>query len=307
MKQKLNFAGILITALLVFAGCKKETAPLPPPIADAGNSQTIQLPVSEDQVSVTGSGTTTNGNIVGYLWSLVSGPNIPAITTPSSATTTINNIVAGTYILQFAVIDNAGLTGVDTVSLTVKPQVLKTLTIQPANNPNDTHTDSYNVTGGAGDTEIEIGTWTINGTAASWRTFIKFDQSQLPANATVLNATLSLYAMPVPHGGDLVSAHFGTDNSFYVERITGNWNPAAFTWNNQPVSTALNRVIVPQSGSAFENSTIDVTSILQDMQANANYGFAFRLQNEAYYNIRQYASSFHSNAALHPKLVITYQ
>lgn len=178
------------------------------------------------------------------------------------------------------------------------------LTIQPAHNPNDTHIDSYNGVGGAGDDEVDIGTWTINGTTTSWRSYIKFDQSQLPVNATIVSATLYLYSMPVPHV--TTNAQAGPANAFFIERITTNWSPI-LNWNNLPPTNAVNRVTIPQSISANENAVINVTTILQDMQVNGNYGFALRLVNEAVYNFRQYASSAHSNAALHPKLVITYQ
>lgn len=304
MKQKLKLSFILSFFILFLAGCDKET-PAQKPNANAGPSKTIQLPVNT--VSVTGTGTTTNGSIVGYLWTLVSGPNVPVITSPSSPTTNFNGLIAGTYIFQFSVTDNVGLTGVDTMSVLVNAAVQQTITIQPANNPNDTHVDSYNLTGGAGDTEVEMAAWTIGGATTFWRSFIKFDQSQIPANSTIINATLYFYTKPAPHGIDPANGHSGSTNAFYVERITSNWNPAAFTWSTQPATTTANRVIVPQSTSSTADVTINVTGIVQDMVTNGNYGFAFRLQNEAIYNARQFASSFYTNAALRPKLVITFQ
>lgn len=279
--------------------------PLLPPVANAGPSPTVQLPTNS--IAITGSGTTTNGNITGYLWSVVSGPNVPGISATTSASTNVTGLVAGTYILQLAVTDNKGLMGVDTMSILVKPVPQQTLTIQPANNPNDTHIDSYNLVGGAGDTEIEIASWTISGTPTNWRSYVKFDQSQVPANATIVSATLYLYTTPAPHRVDPNNAHSGTANAFYVERITSSWSPTALHWNTKPATTATNRVSMPQSTSSTENATIDVTAIVRDMQVNGNYGFAFRLQNEVYYNARQYASSYYSNTALHPKLVIVYQ
>ena len=305
MNQKLKFASILTAVLLLFVGCHKEKTPAVPPIANAGSSQTIQLPVNS--VTLTGSGTTTNGNIVGYLWSLVSGPGVPVISSPSSVTTTVSGLIAGTYVLQFTVSDNIGLTGVDTVSVVVNPGVQQTVTFNPTNNINEGHVDNHINYGGTGDIEIPIGSWTVSGGATSWREFIKFDLSQVPVNANILSAVLYLYAMPNPGGGDFVHAHSGTANAFIIERLAADWTFAGMTWDNQPGTTATNMVIVPQSTSAFEDNAIGVTALVQDMQTDGNFGFAFRLQNENYYNIRQYASSYYSNAALHPKLVITYQ
>ena len=84
MKQKLNLICTVVSALFLLAGCVKDTKKPEPPIANAGNSQTIQLPVLVNPVTLNGSGTTTNGSIVSYSWSPVSGPNVPTITSPSS-------------------------------------------------------------------------------------------------------------------------------------------------------------------------------------------------------------------------------
>jgi hypothetical protein len=307
MKITLSLLTLIVSGFFL-NGCDKEPATPPSkPVADAGVSKTVQLPTNT--VSVTGVGTTTNGSITGYLWSLVSGPNVPVIASPSSATTNINGLIAGTYVMQFSVTDNLGLTGVDTMSIVVNPAIQYTITLQPGNNPNDAHVDSYNGTGGvAADFEVEIASWTISGTTTHWRSFIKFDQSVIPAGSTIVSATLYLYTKPTtPHGIDPVNAHSGTNNAFYVERITGNWSAAPLPWVGQPATTTVNRVLVPQSASASENAVINVTALVQDMVNSGNYGFAFKLQNEVIYNARQYASSYFATATLRPKLVIVYQ
>ncbi len=189
----------------------------------------------------------------------------------------------------------------------VKPAVEQTVTIESSNNASEGHVDNYNNIGGTGDTEIPIGSWTVMGSPINWREFIKFDLSQVPANANMLSAGLYLYAMPNPHGGNFIDAQSGTANSFYVERLPADWTFTGMTWANQPATTANNRIIVPQSNSAIEDNIINVTTLVKDMQTYGNFGFAFRLQNEAIYNIRQYASSYYSNASLHPKLVITFE
>jgi hypothetical protein len=275
------------------------------PLANAGVSQTIQLPVNTTTLS--GSASTSNGSITGYIWSLMAGPNVPVINTPASATTIISGLVAGTYTFQFAVTDNLGLTGIDSLTVVVNPTVTQTLTFQSSNNPYDGHVDSYYNIGDKGDTEMPVGTWTGSGTVFSSRQFLKFDFSQIPSNSTIVSAMLYLYAMPNPHGGNLVSAHYGTDNACYVERISSDWSFTNMTWANQPLSEITNRVLIPQSTSAFENNTVNVTALVSDMLTNGNYGFKFTLKNEVYYNIRQWASSYYSDANLHPKLVIVYQ
>ncbi len=294
-----------------FTACQKDvvdSSALTPPVANAGNSQVTQLPASS--VTLTGSGTSSNGNIVGYLWSLVSGPNVPVIATPSAPTTTVSNLTTGTYLLQFMVIDEAGLTGVDTASILVTGSSIQTLTLQPSNNANDIHIAFINGGNGTnpGALEFSGGAWTSGGTPLFTRGAFKFDFSSIPASATILSAKLTLYSNPTPTNGNLVDANSGSANALFLERITSSWNPATVTWANQPGSDAASQVSIPHTSLPFFDLVdIDVTSLVAAMSATNNYGFKIRLQNEVAYNIRIFASSRHSDATKHPKLVITYQ
>src|SRR4029078_8012753 len=99
MRRIFSFGAFLIIVTALFSSCSKEPTKPPQvlPVANAGASQTIKLPTST--VTVAGSGSTTNGNITGYLWTLMSGPNVPVIHSPSSATTVIDGLVEGTYLM----------------------------------------------------------------------------------------------------------------------------------------------------------------------------------------------------------------
>ena len=308
MPPFLKSAVFLSFTILVF-GCKKDTdtPPPTPPVANAGNSQTIQLPVSS--FTLTGSGTTQNGNISGYLWSLVSGPNVPTITRPGSASTTVTGFVAGTYVFQFMVIDNAGLTGVATTNVLVNPAPIQTLTLQPTNNPDERH-----IWGNASQDqsshapELDAGTWTSGGETVYVRGLFKFDLSSIPSNAIILTAKLSLYSNPTPLNGDLINANSGPNNSMFIRRITSNWVAASTYWLNQPSTTANDQVSIPHTAQSFlDLIDVDVKNIVTAMQSSGNYGFMISLQNETPYNLRDFCSSTYSNASKHPKLVITYQ
>ena len=303
MKKIIGYSLSLLMVATLFVGCTKTTADLVPPTANAGPSLAITAPISS--ATVTGTGSTTNGNITGYLWSLVSGPNVPVITSPSSATTTVTGLVVGSYILQFAVFDQAGLAGLDTMKITVAGSPIQTLTVQPTNNASEGVVISNGNTGP--DTQLTIGTWTLNGGTINYRQYVKFDFSAIPSTATILTANLYLYAMPNPHGGDLLNPHTGPTNAFYIDRVTSSWTLASLTWAGQPATSVTNRVTVAQSVSAFQDENISVTALVKDMMTSGNNGFKFTGTNEVLYNIRQYASSLNSNASLHPKLVITYQ
>jgi|CXWL01.1.fsa_nt_gi hypothetical protein len=289
-------------------GCQKDVENITsPPIANAGISQNIQLPAGS--FTLTGSGTTQNGHITGYLWSLISGPNVPVITSPSSPTTTVTGFLAGSYKFQFMVIDNAGLTGIDTTSVTLNPSPIQTLTLQPANNNDERHLfGSATIDQSGHATELDAGTWTVGGSTVFLRGAFKFDLSSIPPTATILTAKLTLYSNPTPLNGNLTNANEGSNNAMYIRRISSNWTPSTTFWLNQPSTTTTDQVSIPHTAQAFLDLVdVDVKNLVAPMHSIANYGFMISLQNEVQYNLRDFCSSTYTNAAKHPKLVITYQ
>jgi hypothetical protein len=94
-------------------------APVVPglPSANAGSDMVITLPTSS--VTLTGSGSETNGTIVSYTWTQVSGPSTAAITDAAQAVTQVDGLVQGVYVFLVRVKDNSGLTASDQVQVTV--------------------------------------------------------------------------------------------------------------------------------------------------------------------------------------------
>lgn len=308
---------IVFLFLAVFiSSCQKDIISNPantnltPPAVDAGIPQTIMLPVSS--ATLNGTATSSNGRIVGYLWSLISGPNVPVVHSPSLPSTLVSGMIAGNYRFQFMVIDSAGLTGVDTTSIRVIPNQnpIQTLTLQPAGNTNEatlTWTNSGSTTGANFVLqELLAMAWTTGGEPLIGRGLFKFDLSAIPANATIISAKLSLYSTPNPLNGNQVDANLGTNNAMYVERITSTWN-STLSWPNQPLGDVGTQVSIPHTNqSTLDLVDINVSSLVTPMIGN-NYGFKIRLQNETIYNLRNFCSSKHANTAKRPKLVITYQ
>ena len=212
-----------------FLHCKKDDVVFPKaPTANAGPDQTIQLPVAA--VTLTGSGTSKNGRITGYLWSLISGPNVPVINSPSSATTAVSNLAAGSYLFQFMVIDSAGLTGIDTTKIQVNPSAIQTLSLQPTNNPTEIIFFGGNGVDQSGiATEFDAGAWTTGGIPIVLRSIAQFDLSTIPANATIISAKLSLYSSPNPLNGNFIDANLGSNNSMYIRRVINSWNIGSAT------------------------------------------------------------------------------
>src|SRR6185503_20053515 len=88
-----------------------------PPIANAGSDITLTLPVNS--TTLLGSGTDADGTITGYAWTRVSGPTTYTLGSANASTTTLTNLVQGTYVFRLTVTDNGGASGTDNVTVTV--------------------------------------------------------------------------------------------------------------------------------------------------------------------------------------------
>jgi N-acetylneuraminic acid mutarotase len=149
--------------------------------------------------------------------------------------------------------------------------------------------------------------WTCGGSPCNDRALIQFDMSFIPANATIVSASLSLFANPNPV--TIPAANYGANNSFYIRRITSFWDENLVTWNLQPSVTNQNEILIPQSTSSSQNYlNINVTPLVIDMlndPANS-YGFMLQLQNEIYYNGRDFVSSDNMDSAKWPSITYCY-
>ncbi|MGB8195214.1 MAG: PKD domain-containing protein, partial [Chitinophagaceae bacterium] len=89
-----------------------------PPVAHAGNDQSLQLPANVAMLDGTAS-SDNDGSITSYAWSKISGPAQYSITNAGNAGTTVNNLAEGIYEFRLVVTDNNGATDDDTVKITV--------------------------------------------------------------------------------------------------------------------------------------------------------------------------------------------
>ncbi len=310
MNTFLNCISFLFFSGLILTGCQKEASLVTnntvAPFADAGLSQAIQAPAAS--VVLEGKGTSQNGAISGYLWSLVSGPNVPLILSPGSPTTNVNQLITGTYIFQLMVVDNAGLTGVDTVQVIVLPSLRQTLTLQPSGNPTEMNFAINGVDSSGQDLGLHAAAWTGRGFPYYIRAALQFDLSSIPVTASIVSARLFLYSDPTPSVGNFIDANSGSNNAFYIRRITSAWSVASSNWSTQPTTTTTDQILIAHTDQTFlDLPGIDVTALVSKMHTTTNYGFWIQLQNEVAYNIRQFASSINPAADKHPKLIVTYE
>lgn len=89
------------------------------PDVSAGSNASITLPTSS--TTLTGSATDSDGSIASYSWSQVSGPGTAGLSSGSSVSTSVNNLVEGDYVFRLTVADNDNSTATADVTVTVNP------------------------------------------------------------------------------------------------------------------------------------------------------------------------------------------
>jgi hypothetical protein len=202
----------------------------------------------------------------------------------------------------------------DTVCVCKKPDTL-TLNLQPSASSTEMsyfghNTHTHDESDGA-PPELDAGAWTTGGLPINVRAMFKFDLSSIPANSKIVRAKLTLFGNPTPLNGDHVTANYGTDNSFYIRRVSGSWNNIDNAkWTAQPATTTTDQILIPHTSAPVGDLVdVDVAKLVQEMVngSNNNYGFQIQLKNEVYYNIRGFCSSRSTYAAKRPKLVVEYE
>jgi hypothetical protein len=149
--------------------------------------------------------------------------------------------------------------------------------------------------------------WTNTGIPVTVRGLIEFDLSEIPSNATIDSAYLSLYSYDSPSNGSHSSLS-GTNASILL-RIIDDWSESTVTWNNQPSTTNKNIVFLQEPNESIQHYlNINVTSLIRDATSDTitTFGLMIRLVEEEYYRRMVFASSDNENSELHPFLTIYY-
>ncbi|MEM9917979.1 MAG: DNRLRE domain-containing protein [Bacteroidota bacterium] len=152
-------------------------------------------------------------------------------------------------------------------------------------------------------------TWTSSGRLTVKRFFMEFDLSEVPTNADITSADLSLFYNPID-SFESFEIHSG-NNELAIQRVLSPWEESTITWGNQPPVTTDQEVILPRSVTGLEDYLdIDVSSLVADMKDSSlegSHGFMFRLTDEVdYYRSVLFASSEHPDSSLHPELKVCW-
>ena len=152
---------------------------------------------------------------------------------------------------------------------------------------------------------VRAETWRWADRPDTIRGLINFDLSELPKEAEILDARLSLYFFANTNFTKQVG-----ENAMVIRRIISSWKEAEVTWNNQPLTTNENKVQVARSTSETQDYVdLDVTKLVVDMvkDPDNSFGFMLAMDEEVVFKGLTFASSDHPDAEKHPKLEIRYR
>jgi hypothetical protein len=152
--------------------------------------------------------------------------------------------------------------------------------------------------------------WTCQGNPCNVHSLLRFDLSSIPANATVQSASLTLYANPQQiNGNPGLGPTYGSANEVEMLRVTSPWSSSTVHYYNEPATTNVDQVIIPQSSSAYNDYyNLDVTTPVQAMVSSpsTNYGWLMKVVMEVYYNGMIFCSSNYTDSLKRPLLTVCY-
>ena len=248
---------------------------------------------------------------------------------PGATNYTVTNLTdGGTYFFAVTAYDTSGNESdySNEVGKTASIGGSVTYTEEWGNTPNSDHPNTVE------DTSINISyantswlplltvfTWPADSAASA--IVMKWDLSAMPAGAAVVNATLSLYSIGSPSGGDPkydVSVHKIINKDPVIFQATGYTCDGVEDWTSyiglyHDIPLAQSDIAPEEDVKSIDNTegytSWDVTGIVQEWISDPakNYGLLLNADRLATaYSNRQFASSEYPISEYRPRLVITF-
>ncbi len=245
------------------------------PVVNAGTNQNIILPVSAAILS--GSATDADGTISMYAWSFVSGNSGSTIASPSTPSTTVSGLTAGTYTYKLTATDNAGGTASSNVNITVTAAVnilpvvnagtnqniilpVSTATLSGSATDADGWISAYTwsfVSGNSGSTIASPSAASTNITGLTAGTYIfKLTVNDNSGGSASANVTITVVAA----SNILPVVNAGTDQTIYLPVNTATLTGTATDADGSIIGMAWTKLSGP-SGGLITSVTSNITSI----------------------------------------------
>lgn len=210
------------------------------PIANAGNSLTLQLPSNSITVSSATAIFQCSHTLSSYEWTQVSGPGLASMSGSNSLTPTFLGLVNGIYTFNLKVIDNLGLSSSSTMNVTVNATATPTVSAG-SNQTVVLPTNSVSLTG------------TANGNNGAIINTVSWSQLSGPSSALFgTPASLSTIATNLVQG-TYVFQLFVTDNNnnSNSSTVTITVSPASTSSIPTPIAVGEYAVYLLKAGKVF--------------------------------------------------------
>ncbi|MBX2895942.1 MAG: T9SS type B sorting domain-containing protein [Cyclobacteriaceae bacterium] len=246
------------------------------PVASAGADKIVKLPLTS--VSLIGSGSDEDGQIVSYQWSLQSGANVN-IGTPTLPSTNVTGLALGEYKFRLTVTDNSGATDFNDVlvrvvaSTTNQPPSITVPTSVKIFEPQNT----LNIEGSATDDgQITDYTWAKLGGPAA--TLVNANQPTITIQNLVVGeytfkltvtdnndasvfAIVKVYVLPATSAPPVADA--GSDQEITLPLNSINLTGSATTTNGTITTTTWTKVLGPAASlSGANTTTLSITNMV---------------------------------------------
>jgi hypothetical protein len=243
------------SAVLIRNGAKTETSN-DSPVATVGPDQDIQLP--KNIIDLPGGGNDSDGTIVSYSWSQISGPSA-TLTNINSAQAVASDLSEGKYIFRLTVTDNDGATGTADLNVDVHGLQSQSLT---SNLPPVANVGSDRIIQLPKKSIVLPGSGTdSDGTIVSY----SWEQLDGPSKATMVDVT-SAEAV----AGDMVAGDYRfqltvTDNQgatgskilyVTVNPDASNQPPVANVGSNRVIQLPKKSIVLPGSGTDSDGTIV---------------------------------------------------
>jgi len=219
-----------------------------PPTVVASDDEIITLPNSSTVAVAVASD--PDGTIANYLWTTISGPSSPTVSGITTASLTISNLIAGSYVFRITVTDNDGATAFDELMVVVQTATNVTPIANAGTDKSITlPTNSTNFSGSGSDADGTIASYAWTQIAGTAITLSNANTSTL----TVSGAIAGTYTFRLAVTDDDGATGFD-EVMLTVNAAAINQPPVANAGANQTLSLPQNSLNLSGSGSDADGS-----------------------------------------------------